>query len=139
MAKITETAAQVTVEVEGERIVVTDLSFEDSFDLERNYGSKVSERGMEADSLSLKKIERGGNLALKGSQHQLNKRLFYQPGDDVPEGFEVGAPKPFTLTVLHLDGETSSRRENFVTTYGYEFSEADTAQTRYDFITMRAD
>lgn len=139
MTDLLETAAQITVEAAGERIVVTDLTLDDAFEMERNFGSKASENGLEASSLSLKKIERGGSITLKGNKHGLNQKLFYQDGDDIPEGFAVGAPKPWALTILHMDGNTTSRRENYVTNFGYQFSEAETAETSYEFITMRAD
>lgn len=135
MTDIIESAAQIVVEVSGQEIVVTDLSLNDDFDMERNYGSNR----LEADSLSFKKIERGGSLTLKGSKVELEDALFYQPGDDIPEGFEVHTPKPFVMTILLLNGNTKSRRDNYVTSGGFQFSEGETAETTYEFITMRAE
>ncbi|QCC48085.1 hypothetical protein [Halobellus limi] len=135
MVDYSETAAQIIVEYEGERLVVTDLDLQSEYDMERNYGSGY----VVPESVSLKKIEHGGSITLKGNKLSLNEVMFYQPGDNIPEGAQVGTPKPGVLTITHMDGSTTSGYDLFVITRGFQFSEGESAETRYEFIIMRMD
>lgn len=135
MVDYSETAAQIVVEYEGERVVVADLDLQSDYDMERNFGSGH----VVPSGVSLKKVEHGGSISLKGNKLDLNNLLFYQPGDDVPEGAQIGTPKPGVLTITHMNGTTTSGYDLFTTTRGFQFSEAETAETRYEFIIMRMD
>jgi hypothetical protein len=138
MVQYKESAAQVVIRLGNEEIVVTDFQTRSEFDVERHYGSGR----ILPDGVSVKKIEHGGNMRLKGNRKDLNKHLFYTNRDRadgiIPEGAQVGTPKPGTVTILHMDGDTSEFYEVFVTTRGYEFSESETAETHYEWIAMRS-
>jgi hypothetical protein len=136
MVDIDETAAQIVVKVSGETVVVTDMEIESDFDMERNYGSGQPI----PNSVSFKKVEHGGSIELKGNKLTLNRLLFFQPDDtNIPEGFAPGFPKPFSMTITHLDGTKTGAPEAFVTNRGFQFSEGETAVTSYQFIITRMD
>lgn len=135
MVDYSETAAQIIVEYEGERLVVADLDLKSDYQMERDYGSGY----VVPSAVAMQKIEHGGSITFKGNKLHLNNVLFYQPGDDIPEGAQVGTPKPGVLTITHMNGSTTSGYDLFVITRGFQFSESETAETSYEFIIMRMD
>lgn len=137
MTEQTEAAAQIVVSVGNEEVVVADLQTRSEYDIERHYGS-----GSKVPSgYSVKMIEHGGSMRLKGNRLDLNELLFYQSEAEIPsgrdgQGKEVGDPKPATITVLHMNSTTDEYYEVLVTTRGFEFSEGETAETSYEWIAM---
>lgn len=129
-----EAAAQIEVRIGSERIVVSDFNVRSEFDIERLFGSG----SLLPEGFAVKKIEHGGSMTLNGNKLDLNRILFYQPEDTIPAGSAVGTPKPGTLTVLHMNGETTDFFEVMAVNRGFEFASGEVAQTSYEFIAMSA-
>jgi hypothetical protein len=132
MTEQKEAAAQIEVRIGSERIVVADLDTRTEIDVERLYGSG----SVLPEGFAVKKIEHTGSATLNGNKLDLNSVLFYQPTDTIPEGADVGTPKPATLTILHMDGTTTDFYEVMVVNRGFEFASEEVAQTSYEWIAM---
>jgi hypothetical protein len=132
MTEQTETAAQIHVTVASERIVVADMDVRSEFDIELIHGSGL----FLPEGWALKKVEHAGSMTLNGNKLKLNSMLFYQEGDEIPDGSRVGTPKPVTVTITHMDGTVTNFFEVVVTNRGYEFSAAEASQTSYEFLAI---
>mgnify|MGYP006295510797 CR=1 FL=1 len=120
-----ESAAQVVVTVGGEEITVAELDTTKEIDVEKIYGSNA----ILPAGYAIKKIDHSGSMALKGNRKDLEQHLF-DPN---------GVPIPGTLTVTHMDGDTTSWYELFVVSEGYQLREGEVTQTMYDWVAMSKD
>lgn len=145
MTNQVESASQITIRVskpgtdgeaiESVEIVVTELEARDEFGITFHHGSN----SLEAAEFSMDTIEHNGNMRVKGHKRDLNKMLFYQTGDVVPEGAEVGAPRPFTIDIIHMDDAKTTYGEVRVLSRGFQFSGGESAETGYEWAAMSVD
>jgi hypothetical protein len=124
MADRKESAADITISVgEETEVVVEEFSLTKEIDIESIYGSGR----VYPDGYSINEVSYQGSMELQGNRLDLESALFN----------ENGIPEEFTITVTHMNGETTKVYECLCTSDGYEMSAGDTTTTTFEFMAHR--
>lgn len=123
MADRKESAADIIVSVGDDNdVVVERLTATKEIDIETIYGSGRTL----PDSYSINQISYQGTMELVGDKLDLERELFD----------ENGIPKEATITITHMDGQTTRFSEVLVTSDGYEMNSGESTTTTFEFIAM---
>lgn len=124
MANRKESAADITVSVGEEEVVVESLSVTKNVDVETIYGSGQTL----PDGFAINQVSYEGDMTCKGQKFDLEEKFFDENG--IPKVLDA-------ITITHLDGSSSSLQEIIVTSEGYEMSSGDTVETSFEFLAMK--
>lgn len=124
MANRKESAADITVTVGDEEVVVESLSVTKNVDVDTIYGSGQTL----PDGYSINQVSYEGDMTCMGQKLDLEDKFFDENG--VPKVLDV-------ITITHHDGSSSSLQEILLTSEGYEMSAGETVETSFEFIAMK--
>jgi hypothetical protein len=124
MANRKESAADITVSIGDEEVVVETLTVNKSVDVETIYGSGQTL----PDGYSINQVSYDGDITCKGNRQDLEETFF-----DVN-----GIPKVLdSITITHREGGTTVFFEVILTSDGYEMNAGETVETTFEFIAMK--
>jgi hypothetical protein len=124
MATRKESAADITVNVGEEEVVVETLSVSKNIDVETIYGSGQTL----PDGYSINQVSYDGDITCKGNRQDLDRHFFDENG--IPRVLD-------SITITHREGDETAYYEIIVTSEGYEMNAGETVETTYEFIAMR--
>lgn len=124
MASRKESAADITVSVGDEEVVVESLSVNKSVDVETIYGSGQTL----PDGYSINQVSYDGDMTCKGNRQDLEDTFFDENG--IPIVLDA-------ITITHRDGGTTVFYEVILTSDGYEMNSGETVETSFEFIAMK--
>jgi hypothetical protein len=124
MATRKESAADITVTVGEEEVVVETLSVTKNVDVDTIYGSGQTL----PDGFAINQVSYEGDMSCKGNKLDLDEKFFDSNG--IPKVLDA-------ITISHHDGSSTSLQEIIVTTEGYEMSSGETTDTSYEFLAMK--
>jgi hypothetical protein len=119
-----ESAADITVSVGDEEVVVETLTVNKSVDVETIYGSGQTL----PDGYSINQVSYDGDMTCKGNRQDLEQTFFDENG--IPIVLDA-------ITITHADGGTTVFYEVILTSDGYEMNSGETVETSFEFISMR--
>lgn len=123
MADRKESAADITVSVGDEDdVVVERLTATKEIDIETIYGSGRTL----PDAYAVNQISYQGTMELAGNKLDLEEYLF----DD------NGIPVEATITITHMNGESTAFTEVLCTSDGWEMNSGESTTTTYEFVAM---
>lgn len=122
MATRKESAADITITVGEEEVVVETLSITKNIDVETIYGSGQTLPG----GYAINQVSYEGDMTLKGEKFDLEDKFF-----------DGGVPKVADgITISHYDGTSTSFNDVIVTSEGYEMNSGETVETTFEFVAM---
>ncbi|QSG06404.1 hypothetical protein [Halapricum desulfuricans] len=119
-----ESAADITVTIGEEEVVVETLSVTKNVDVETIYGSGQTL----PDGFSINQVAYEGDMSCKGNKMDLEEKFFDEHG--IPKVLDA-------ITVSHFDGSSSALQEIIVTSEGYEMNSGETTETSFSFLAMK--
>lgn len=124
MADRKESAADITVTVDEEEVVVETLNVTKNVDVETIYGSGQTL----PDGYAINQVSYEGDMTCKGNKFDLEGKFFDENG--IPKILDA-------ITISHLDSTSSALQQIILTSEGYEASAGDTAETTFEFVAMK--
>lgn len=124
MATRKESAADITVSVGDEEVVVETLTVNKSVDVEQIYGTGQTL----PDGFAINEVSYDGDMTCKGNRQDLEKHFFDKNG--IPKVLD-------SITITHRDGGTTVLYEILITSDGYEANAGETIETTFEFIAMK--
>jgi len=124
MASRKESAADITVSVGTEEVVVETLTVNKNVDVETIYGSGQTL----PDGYSINQVSYEGDMTCKGNRQDLEDSFFDTNG--IPVVLD-------SITITHADGGTTAFYEVILTSDGYEMNSGETVETSFEFIAMK--
>ncbi|OYR54910.1 hypothetical protein [Halorubrum halodurans] len=124
MANRKESAADITVTVGEEEVVVESLSVTKNVDVDTIYGSGQTL----PDGYAINQVSYEGDMTCMGQKLDLEDKFFDENG--IPRVLDA-------ITITHHDGSSSSLLEIILISEGYEMSAGETVETSFEFIAMK--
>ncbi|UBF22605.1 tail tube [Halorubrum tailed virus 25] len=124
MANRKESAADITVTVGEEEVVVESLSVTKNVDIDTIHGSGQTL----PDGYAINQVSYEGDMTCMGQKLDLEDKFFDENG--IPKVLDA-------ITITHYDGSSSSLQEILLTSEGYEMSAGETVETSFEFIAMK--
>jgi len=127
MADRRESASDITVSIDSpagkiKDFVVERLSATKNIDIQAIYGSGQ----MLPDGYSINQISYEGTIELQGNKYATDEHMFDNNG----------IPHEFTITITHMNGNSTVFTECLATSDGYEMNSGETTTTTYEFVAM---
>lgn len=124
MANRKESAADITVTVGEEEVVVESLSVTKNVDVDTIYGSGQTL----PDGYAINQVSYEGDMTCMGQRMDLEDKFFDENG--IPKVLDA-------ITITHYDGSSTSLQDILLTSEGYETSAGETVETSFEFIAMK--
>lgn len=123
MANRKESAADITVSVGGDEVVVETLTVTKNVDVETIYGSGQTL----PDGYAINEVSYEGEMTCKGNRLDLEEKFFDENG--IPKILD-------SISVSHHGGGSTALLDILVTSDGYEMNAGETVETSFEFIAL---
>lgn len=125
MTERKESAADISIDVGGNQMDVTQMSVSKDIEAEEIYGAGNTM----PSGYAIHNVSYSGDITVVGSNQYADNELFD----------EDGIPEEFTVTITHRDGDSTVFNSCIITSAGYEINDGETTETSYEFIAMSKD
>lgn len=123
--KQTESAAQVTLNINGTEYRVMSVDTTVSVDVEMIYGNNLK-----PDGWAVNQIEYSGSLSFNGDvKEEITPALHEADDEGVPS-------EGHSITITHGDGSSTTYEDVFMSEGSYSMSEGEVTETSYDWVAM---
>lgn len=123
--KQTESAAQITLNVNGTEYRCKSVDTSIDVDIEMIYGNNLK-----PDGWAVNQIEYSGSLGFHGDvKEEITPKLHGANDEGVPS-------EGHSITITHADGSSTTFEDVFMSSGSYSMSEGDVTETTYDWVAM---